>query len=66
MLYKYLNAFSVVFLSNQLFSFKSFFWWCQWHVEVPGPGIKPEPLHTQRQILNPLCHKGTPSFLFAV
>ena len=37
-----------------------------WHVEVPGPGIKPvpqqqpKPLKWHHQILNPLSHKGTP------
>ena len=39
---------------------------CPWYVEVPEPGIKPEPHHWtkllqwQRQILNLLCHKRTP------
>ena len=29
-----------------------FFWLCLWHVEVPGPGIKPEPQQGQPWILN--------------
>ena len=42
------------------------FWLCLWHVGVPGPRIKPvpqqwpKPLQWHHQILNLLCHKGTP------
>ena len=41
-----------------------------WHVEVPRPGTylapqkPPEPLQWQCWIINPLDHKGTPSFNF--
>ena len=49
------------------FVWSGFFWPHPWHVEVPGPGIKPTPqlqpvpqLH-QLWILNPLHHKGTSS-----
>ena len=63
-----------VFLSFFLFSFYTYFflagrgWPCLQDVEVPGPGIKPLPqepaklLRCQCQILNLLCHKGTPNF----
>ena len=49
---------------RQIFFF--FFWLYSWHVEVPEPGIKPEPQWQpqlpQRQcwILNLLCHRRTP------
>ena len=33
------------------------FWPCPWHVEVPRPGIEPEPPQWQSQILNVLCHR---------
>ena len=42
-----------------------FFWLCPWHMEVPGPGIKPMPqqqpklLQWQHWILNLLHHKQT-------
>ena len=38
-----------------------------WHLEVPQPGTEPAPqqwpklLQRQHQILNPLCHQGTPT-----
>ena len=44
----------------------NFFWPLPQYVEVPGPGIEPvpqqphKPLWWQRQVLNSLCHKGTP------
>lgn len=44
----------------------TFFGLCSWHAEVWGPGIKPAPQQQpsklkqwQRQILNPLSHRGT-------
>ena len=43
---------------------------CVQHVEIPGPGIKPsskqwpELLQWKHGILNPLCHKGTPLFIY--
>ena len=37
-----------------------FFWPCLQHVECPGPGIKNVPQQWQCQVLNPLCHQGTP------
>ena len=45
-----------------------FFWLHPRQAEVLRPGIKPEPqgqpepLQWQHQILNPLCHQGTPRF----
>ena len=45
------------------------FWLLPWHAEGPGPGIEPKPqqwpklLQWQHQILNWLCHKGTPKGL---
>ena len=54
------------FIHWSVFCFDLGFWLCPWHVEVPGPGIKPapelwpEPLQWQCWILNPLSHKGTP------
>ena len=49
-------------VSSFLPSFLPFFLAAAWHVEVPGPGIKPVPQLQQRQILNPLHHPGTSSF----
>ena len=34
------------------------------HMEIPKPGIKPKPQQWQCQILNPLCHHGTPRYAF--
>ena len=47
-------------------SHRILFWPCPRHAEVPRPGIEPqqqlEPLQWQHQILNPLHHKGTPTY----
>ena len=53
------------------FSFLPSFWPLWQHVEVPRPGVKPVPqqwlglLQWQRQILNPLHHKGTPGTILS-
>ena len=45
------------------------FWSCPWHMEVPGPWIKPmllqrpEPPQWQHWILNPLCHRRTLKYI---
>ena len=45
-----------------------FFWPHPWHVKVPGAGIErilqqwSKPLQWQYHIVNPLSHKGTPTF----
>ena len=50
---------------TQLLFFFFLFWLRSWHVEIPGPGIKPmlqlqpAPQLQQGLILNPLHHKGT-------
>ena len=47
-----------------------FFWLYLWLVEVPGPGIEPmpqqqpKPLQWQCCILNLLCHKRPPLYVF--
>lgn len=39
--------------------------WLQlWHADIPGPGFEPLPQPWQCQILHPLGHQGTPTFLF--
>ena len=51
-------------------SLSLFFLLHPWHVQVPRPGTEPTPqqwpklLQWQHQILNLLCHKGTPGFPF--
>ena len=56
-------------------SFFSFFWGggrgtLPWHVEVPGPGIKPvakqwpKPQRWKCQVLNPLSHQGSPKLAY--
>ena len=51
---------------NLNFNYYLFFWPHLWHVELPGPGIKPTPKQQSKpqqwhhQILNLLNHQGTP------
>ena len=58
------EAFTTVYKAYSCLSL--LFWPLLWRAEVPRPGIKPTPqqqlelLQWQCQILNPLCHKGTP------
>ena len=59
-------------LGAQVHSSFFFFWLHPWHVEAPGPEIKPTPqqppelLQWKRQILNLLHHKGTPNSSFLI
>ena len=55
---------NLMFLYIFIYLFLMFFWPHLWHVEVPGPGMKPEPQLQptpqlqQCQIFNLLCHRG--------
>ena len=71
----YDNFFVLVFMTLTgcfffFFSASVCFWLCPWHIEAPGPGIKPalhqrpKPLQWQCWILNLLCHQGTPGHVF--
>ena len=63
-----------VFYVRESLSVSYFFFFLPrpWHVEVPGPGIKPlpqqwpKPLQRQCQILDPLSSQDTPSFCFVL
>ena len=53
-----LRDYFILFLFTYLFVY--FMWLQLQHVEVPKPGIEPEPQQGQHQIFNLLSHQGTP------
>ena len=67
-LFSFLPSLFVVIVIG-IFIFLPYFLPHPWHAEVPRPGIEPaprqqpKPLQWQCQILNLLCHQGTPSSL---
>ena len=53
------------FSVSEFYNVTFFFHPHPWHVEVPGPGIRPEPRQWQCRILNLLSHQGTPDITFS-